>query len=163
MNRRWLTGAGIGAGLLVAAVVAVLAFQSMSGPLASSLGIASPSTSACAPAPCLDVQGYTIWVSNVTVQGNLVRMQVKFQNSSDSTHASPEDLSLIDASHNTSKLATDAQNCSTWDRHVFSNGATFGPVDICFHLANTKPPFTLHWTPDFGFFCCEADLTISPT
>jgi hypothetical protein len=109
------------------------------------------------------VLGYTLWVSNVTVEGNVVRMQVRFKNSSDATHASPEDLSLIDGSHHTSKLVTDASDCNTWSRHEFANGATFGPIDVCFRVTDTTPPFTLHWTPDLGFICCETDLTINPT
>jgi|GEM_PF-1118787 len=160
---RWLTRGGVAAGLLVAAVLAVVAFQSMRAPLETSLGLASPSTSACTPTPCLDVQGYTLWVSNVSVEGNLVRMRVMFKNSSDSTHASPEDLSLIDAGHHASPIVTDASDCNTWPRHVFDNGATFGPIDVCFRVTNTSPPFTLRWTPDFGFFCCDSSLTISPT
>jgi hypothetical protein len=148
--------------LVVAAILAVIAFQSMRAPLETSLGIASPSTEPCSPAPCRDVQGYTLWVSNVTVEGDLVRMQVRFKNSSDATHASPEDLSLIDGSHHTSKLVTDSSDCNTWSRHEFNNGATFGPIDVCFRVTNLTPPFTLRWTPDLGFICCETELTINP-
>jgi hypothetical protein len=160
-RRRWLTGAGVAAFLIVAAVLAYVAFQAMRTPLENSLG--SPSAQACSPEPCKDVEGFTLWVSNVSVQGNLVRMQVEFKNSSDATHASPEDLSLIDGSHNTSRIVTAEANCNTWTRHEFNNGATFGPIAVCFHATNTTPPFTLHWTPDLGFICCETDLTIKPT
>jgi hypothetical protein len=160
-RRRWLTRAGIAAFLVVALVLAFLAYQAMRAPLESSLGLASPSPGVCAPTPCSDVQGFKLWVSNVTVEGNLVRMQVTFKNSSNATHASPEDLSLIDRSHSTSRIVTDGSNCNTWTRHEFNNGAMFGPIEICFHVTNTAPPFTLHWTPDLGFICCETDLTIN--
>ena len=155
--------AGVGAGLVVAAIVAVVAFQSLSGPIAQQAGLASPSTAPCSPKPCADVEGYTLWVSNVRVEGHLLRMQVKFKNSSNSTHASPEDLSVMDAGHSTYKLDTSDTGCNTWTRHVFNNGATFGPIDICFYVNNTTPPFSLRWTPDEGIVCCETSIEIRPT
>ena len=47
--------------------------------------------------------------------------------------------------------------------HDFNHGALFGPIDICFRVSNTNPPFILHWTPDVGAFCCQKDITIWPT
>ena len=44
-----------------------------------------------------------------------------------------------------------------------SGGAIYGPVDLCFRVSNSNPPFILHWTPDLGAFCCEKDITIWPT
>ncbi|HEY1456088.1 MAG TPA: hypothetical protein VGG31_06300 [Candidatus Dormibacteraeota bacterium] len=161
-RKRWLASAAVAAGLLVVAIVAVIAFQSLAGPIAQQAGLASPSTAPCSPAPCVDVEGYTMWITNVRVEGHLVRMQVKFKNSSNSTHSSPDDLSLMDASHSTYKLDTTDPGCGTWTRHEFSGGATFGPLDICFLVNNTTPPFTLRWTPDLGFICCETRLEISP-
>ena len=165
MARTWLTRAGIGVFLLFALVVAVFAYQSMQAPFDSS-NSGSPTaqaTPACSPAPCLYEQGYTLWISNVTVSGDLVRMQVKFKNSSSSTHSAPEDLTLIDGSHHTARITTSGSDCNTWARHSFDHGATFGPIDICFQVTNTTPPFTLRWTPDLGFFCCDDSLAISPT
>ena len=163
MARSWSFRLAIGACLLVAAVVAIVAFQALRAPLETSLGVAPPSAEPCSPMPCANVQGYILWVSSVKVDGNLVRMEVKFKNSSDATHASPEDLHLIDGGDRQSALATDAPNCNTWQRHEFNNGATFGPIAICFHVADTTPPFTLRWTPDLGFICCEIKLTIDTT
>ena len=160
MAHRWIRRSGIAVLLVVAAAIGVIAFQSLRSQLATSIGLASPSPAPCSPAPCRNVQGYTLWISNVSVQGNLVHMQVKFKNSSDSTHASPEDLQLIDGGKHASGLVTDGTNCNTWSRHEFNNGATFGPIEICFRVTNATPPFTLRWTPDFGFFCCEEHLTI---
>ena len=88
-------------------------------------------------------------------------MQVKFRNSSPSTHASPEDLQLIDASRHVSGLVTDAPNCSSWARHEFSHGATFGPMNICFRVINAARPFILRWSPDLGLFCCETDIKLT--
>ncbi len=159
MIRRLLTVGAIAIGLIVAAVVAVTAYQALHTPLqASSDTNLAPEN--CSPGPCTDVQGYTVWISNVTVEGDLVRMQVKFRNSSPSTHASPEDLQLIDASRHASGLVTDAAGCNTWNRHEFSNGATFGPIDICFRVSNTTRPFILRWAPDLGLFCCETNIRI---
>ena len=148
-------------GLLVAAAAAVAAFISMQtrflSPAASSPGPAL----ACSPAPCANVQGYTLWVSNVTVTGDVVSMQVAFKNSSDSTHASPEDLQLIDSKQSSSSLIIDAPGCKTWSRHEFNNGAQFGPVNVCFRVSSTAPPMVLRWAPDFGFVCCRTDIKLT--
>jgi hypothetical protein len=162
MRRRLLTGVGIVAGLAVAAIVAAVAFASLQAP-----PLIQPNSSLtpenCSPGPCANVQGFTLWVSNVHVDGDLVRMQVKFKNSSASTHASPEDLQLIDANRQSSGVVTGVTGCNTWTRHEFTNGATFGPIDVCFRAANTSHPVILRWSPDLGLFCCETDLTISLT
>ncbi|HKV89164.1 MAG TPA: hypothetical protein VJT78_14310 [Candidatus Dormibacteraeota bacterium] len=163
MARTWLTRAAIAAALLVAAAVAVFAFASMQPQVETSLGLASPSPGPCSPDPCRNEQGFVMWVSNVTVQGDLVRMRVMFKNSSNATHASPDDLSLIDHSNHTAGITTQGTDCNTWSRHEFNHGQTFGPVDICFQVTNTTAPFTLRWTPDFGFFCCDDSLSISPS
>jgi hypothetical protein len=167
VNRRWLAYGGVGAGLVVAAIVAVIAFQSLEVPLQSAPAgggdTSNPSASAsgCSPTPCADVQGYTLHISQVQVTGNLVSMQVIFRNSSDSTHASPEDLRLVDSKHNSSGIITGPPGCSTWDRHEFNNGAVFGPIYVCFRVTSTESPLTLQWSPDFGFFCCQTDILIA--
>jgi len=165
MARRWLKPAGVAALLLVAGVIAVIAYLSLeTSPLqATSTPQGSGASAACSPAPCLDVQDFTLWVSGVTVSGDLVRMQVRFKNSSSATHASPEDLELIDHANHSSGLVTDASGCNTWTRHEFNNGATFGPIQICFRVTTATQPFTLRWTPDMGFFCCDSRLPISAT
>ncbi|HEY1421183.1 MAG TPA: hypothetical protein VGG90_10815 [Candidatus Dormibacteraeota bacterium] len=163
MARRILTAAGIVAGLIVAGTVAFVAYTALNAPLGISFGQSAVSPENCSPGPCADVQGYRLWVSNVRVESDLVRMTVKFQNSSSSTHASPEDLQLIDASRSTSGVVTSAAGCNTWPRHEFANGATFGPIDVCFHVSNPTPPFTMRWTPDLGLFCCDTSIKITPT
>lgn len=159
---RIFIGLGILAGLAAALVIAFLAYQSLRVPLKPySNGFLAPEN--CSPGPCANVQGYKLWVSNVSVEGTLVRMQVKFQNSSRATHASPEDLQLIDSSRHASPLVTDSDDCKTWTRQELKNGAMFGPIDICFRVYNATPPFIMHWSPDLGAFCCETDIGISPT
>jgi hypothetical protein len=162
MRRRALTAFGIAAGLLVAAIAAYVAYSSLIGPIN-----VTPNTSLtpgnCSPRPCADVQGFTLWVSNVRVDAGLIRMELNFKNASVATHASPEDLQLVDGSGRSSGLVTTAAGCNTWARHEFSGGATFGPVDVCFPAGNATPPFTLRWSPDLGFFCCQTDVKISPT
>jgi hypothetical protein len=135
VNRLFI-GLGVLAGLAAAVLIAMLAYQSLKVPL-------RPSTSG--------------------VEGTLVRMQVKFKNSSRSTHASPEDLQLIDSSRHISPVTPDSTDCKTWKRHDFNKGATFGPIDICFVVYNATPPFILHWAPDLGAFCCETDIKINPS
>jgi hypothetical protein len=114
----------------------------------------------CSPGPCVDVQGFTLWVADVKVDGNLVTMQVKFRNSSPATHASPEDLQLIDASRHATFPISDVTGCKAWTRHEFGKGATFGPMNICFRVSNATRPFLLHWTPDVGPFCCETTFKL---
>lgn len=162
MSRRLLTASGIVAGMLAAAIVAVVAFASLKAPQLVAPN-ASLTPENCSPGPCANVQGFTLWVSNVRVDGDLVRMQVRFKNSSVSTHAAPEDMQLIDASRHSSGLVTGVTGCNTWTRHEFSGGATFGPIDVCFRANNSTPPFILRWAPDLGLFCCETDITITPT
>jgi hypothetical protein len=160
MIRRLVTLGAVAIGLIVAAFVAVVAYQSLHAPAPAAVsGALTPEN--CTPGPCADVQGFTLWLSDVNVNGDLVSMQVKFQNSSSSTHASPEDLQLIDASRHASGLVTDAPGCKTWTRHEFSNGATFGPISVCFRVSNPTRPFVLRWSPDLGLFCCEQDIQIT--
>ena len=162
MGRRLLTALAVAAGLMVAAVVAAAAYTALKAPqqLNPSSNLALEN---CTPGPCANVQGFKIWISNVRLDNDVVRMTVKFQNSSTATHASPEDLTLIDAGRRSSNLITDSTGCNTWKRHEFDRGAHFGPIDICFRVSNTTPPFILHWTPDVGAFCCQKDITIWPT
>jgi hypothetical protein len=162
MARRLLTLFGVFAGLIVAALVAGGAYMALKAPLSTQPN-ASLSPENCTPGPCATLNGYTIWVSNVRVQNDIVRLTVKFQNSSVATHASPEDLTLIDAGRRSSIPITDASGCKSFTRHEFANGAIFGPIDLCFRVSNAGPPFILHWTPDLGTFCCQTDLTLYPS
>ena len=162
MARRALTGLVVIAGLIVAALIAGAAYTALKAPLSASPN-SNLSPDNCTPGPCANVDGYILWVSNVAVRNDLVHMTVKFQNSSTATHASPEDLELIDADRRASTPVTGISGCSTWTRHEFGNGAIFGPVNICFRVNNAAPPFILHWSPDVGEFCCQKDITIWPT
>ena len=158
--RRLVTLGAVALGLVVAGVVGLTAYQALHAPIPTS-GNNALTPENCSPGPCADVQGYTLWVSDVNVTGDLVSMQVKFQNSSTSTHSSPEDLQLIDASRHSSGLVTDAAGCNTWTRHKFANGAMFGPINICFRVSSATRPFNLKWSPDLGVFCCETEIKIS--
>ena len=162
MARRVIIALGVAAGLMLAALVAAAAYTALKAPfnLNPNSNLAPEN---CSPGPCADVQGFKIWVSNVRLDNDVVRMTVKFQNSSTATHTSPEDLQLIDTGRRASNIITDSSGCNTWTRHEFSHGAYFGPVDICFRVSNVTPPFILHWTPDLGTFCCQKDITIWPS
>jgi hypothetical protein len=158
--RRFLVAGAVVFGLVVAALVGAAAYQALRTPVqVTNNGNLTPEN--CSPGPCVDVKGFTLWVSDIKFEGDLVRMTVKFRNSSTATHASPEDLQLIDASRHVSIPVTDVSDCKTWTRHEFSGGATFGPIDVCFRVTNTTRPFTLHWNPDLGPFCCETSLRIT--
>jgi len=161
MLRRILVGVGILAGIAAAVIIALLAYNSLKVPLKPSTGgYLAPEN--CTPGPCANVQGFTLWISDVRVEGTLVRMKVKFENKSRATHASPEDMTMIDASRHSSPIVTDSADCQTWKRFEFKNTTTFGPMDICFRVYNPTPPFILHWAPDLGAFCCETDIKLSP-
>jgi hypothetical protein len=161
MRRRLLIYGALGGAVPVVLAVAVAAYFAMQttfqGPNA---GGAVPALN-CSPAPCADVQGYTLWVSNLKVSGDLVSMQVTFKNSSGATHSSPEDVELIDSKLNTSRLVTDGAGCQTWNRHEFNNGATFGPLTVCFRVSTAAPPLVLRWTPDLGLICCSTDIKLT--
>ena len=159
--RRLLTYAAIGAGLAIVAVTAAAAFGSLQVPFLSA-PVSSPVPALdCTPAPCANLQGYTIWVTNLNSQDNVVTMQITFRNSSDSTHAAPADLELIDSQRHTSSPTLDLPGCTQWSRHEFSHGATYGPLTVCFRATTTAPPLVLRWSPDFGFVCCQTDIKLS--
>jgi len=52
-------------------------------------------------------------------------------------------------------------DCKAWTRHDFRDGATFGPLDICFRVTNTTRPSPSTGNPDLGPFCCETSLKIT--
>jgi hypothetical protein len=158
---RLLVYGAIGAAILVVGTVAVLAYQSLQ------VGFQPPTVSSplpaleCTPAPCANLQGYTLWVTGLNAQSDLVTMQITFRNSSDSTHAAPADLELIDSQAHVSRPAFDAPGCTPWSRHEFNHGATYGPITVCFRASGTSPPLVLRWSPDFGFTCCQTDIKLS--
>ena len=162
VTRRQLLSLGLVAAALVGVmVVAIAAFLAMQVTFNNPTPIGAVPALNCSPAPCANVQGYTLWVSSLKIDGNLVSMQVTFKNASSATHASPEDLRLIDSKLHSSGLVIDAPGCRTWSRHEFSNGATFGPTNVCFRVTATAPPLVLRWSPDFGLVCCQADIKLS--
>jgi hypothetical protein len=154
----WTRLALIGGGGTLLAVLGVVAFIALAQGVAP--GASGVKPLGCSPQPCLDLQDYTMWVSNVTVADGIVRMNVTFRNSSTATHASPEDLQLVDVSKQSSPAIQDVAGCTHWSRTEFSNGAKLGPLTICFRPASTASPLTVRWTPDMGFVCCEAELKI---
>jgi hypothetical protein len=155
---RLLRYAAIGAGAAVVIAVGVAAFESLQTPFQpASTGQGS---SACTPQPCANVRGYILWASDFKIDSGLVSMQVTFRNSSPATHADPADLRLIDHQGNSNDAVYDAPGCTRWPRTDFDNGAQFGPVSECFRPSSTDPPLKLHWEPDLGPFCCEADITL---
>jgi hypothetical protein len=147
--------------LVVVALVGLVAYGSLQVPFQAP-AVSSPVPAlGCTPAPCADLQGYTLWVTNLDAQSDRVTMQITFRNSSDSTHAAPEDLVLIDSRRQTSRPIFDAPSCTPWSRHEFNRGATYGPLVICFKVGTSAPPLVLRWSPDFGFLCCQTDIKLS--
>lgn len=162
VTRRRLFGLGAAAAaLLLVLLIAIAAFLAMQVTFRNPAPNGAVPALNCSPAPCADVQGYTLWVSNLKVDGNLVSMQVAFKNSSSATHASPEDLRLIDSRIDSSGLVTDAPGCQSWSRHQFGNGDTFGPTTVCFRVTTAEPPLVLRWSPDLGLLCCQTDIKLS--
>lgn len=157
-RQRLITYAAIGAGVAVVVAVGIAAFLSLQSPFQAPT---NPSgTTSCDPHPCIDVRGYSLWVSDLKVESGLVTMNIKFRNASSATHADPADIQLVDSQNRSSRAIHDAPGCSAWPRTDFGNGATFGPVPECFRPASTSPPLTLHWSPDMGFLCCDVDLVL---
>src|SRR4029078_8340552 len=91
--RRALTALGVIVGLLVAALVAGVAYTALKSPLSSTPN-SNLNPDNCSPGPCTNLNGYTIWISKVRVTNDIVHMTVKFQNSSVSTQVAPDDLTL---------------------------------------------------------------------
>ncbi len=159
MNRRALLRyVGIGAAAAVVVAVGVAAFISLQTPF--QLPTASPSSQPCSPQPCADIRGFILWVGDVKVDSGLVSMTLTFRNSSNSTHVDPSEIQLLDSSGHSSSAIHDVASCTAWPRTEFNNGAQFGPVPECFRPSSASPPLKLHWAPDFGFFCCETDITL---
>lgn len=155
----WLRRGAIVLGGIALVAIAYLAFRSLTGQPVG-LGASSTKTLPCSPQPCLDIQNYTLWVSNVSEDGPLVKMQVTFRNASDSTHAAPEDLRLVDAQGDSSPSVQDDPGCTNWSGTEFNNGQRFGPIILCFRPTSTNPPLKLRWSPDMGLLSCEADIRI---
>ncbi len=161
MKRRLLWFGGIGAGLTAVAFVAVAAYGSMQFPFQSPVVNRPVPALGCTPAPCANLQAYTLWVTNLNAQSDLVTMQITFRNSSESTHASPEDLELVDSQGHSSGPVFNAPVCTQWSRHEFSRGATYGPITVCFRAGTTASPLVLRWSPDFGLLCCRTDIKLT--
>jgi len=158
-TKRLLQYLAIGVGAVLVLGVAVAAFVAMKAPLR--LPTAAPSTLPCTPQPCANVRGFTLWVSDVKIEGELVGMRLTFKNSSNSTHVDPTEIQLIESSGRPNQRVTDVSGCAAWPRAEFDNGALFGPVDECFRPSSTGPPLRLHWEPDFGPFCCETEILLA--
>ncbi len=161
MRRRLLTYGAIAAGLAAVVLIGAAAYGSLQVPFQAPTVSRPVPALGCMPAPCADLRGYTLWVTNLGVQGNLVSMQITFLNSSNSTHAAPQDLLLIDSQRNSSRPTFDAPSCTTWSRHEFNHGATYGPIVVCFKAGTAAPPLVLRWSPDFGLLCCQTDIKLT--
>jgi hypothetical protein len=159
-RRRLLRYAGIAAAAFVVMGAAGAAFLSLQTVYQPPTG-GTPSLP-CSPKPCANVQGYTLWVTDLKIEGGLVQMQLTFRNSSSSTHADPADIQLLDSQKHSSSPVYDAPGCTQWARTDFNDGARFGPVHECFRPAVTDAPLSIHWTPDMGFFCCDTVIALEP-
>jgi len=161
MRRRLLGYGAVAAALLIALMVAIAAFLALQLPFGRPGTTGATPNVNCSPTPCANVQGYTLWVSNVKLDGDLVSMQISFQNSSSATHGISRRLQLIDSKQHASGIVTSASGCQTWSRHEFDNGATFGPLKVCFQAKRDGFTLVLRWSPDFGLFCCRTDIKLT--
>ncbi|HEY3195513.1 MAG TPA: hypothetical protein VGK42_09790 [Candidatus Dormibacteraeota bacterium] len=159
-SSRILGYGALGAGLVVALAVGIAAFQSLQVPQESPSASSPTPAVGCNPAPCANVRGYTLWVSNLNREADEVTMQITFRNSSQATHADPSDLELIDSARQPSHPDFSRPDCTQWSRHKFSDGAMYGPLTLCFKVTTTSPPLILRWSPDFGLFCCQTDIKL---
>src|SRR3989442_13667737 len=119
MGRRIVTSLGIVAGVIAASLVAAAAYTALKTPLSTSPN-SNLTPENCSPGPCANLKEDKIWISDVHVENDLVRMTVRFQNSSTSTHASPEDLQLVDARRRASCLVTDPPTCASFMSHLLN-------------------------------------------
>ncbi|TME94074.1 MAG: hypothetical protein E6I34_04095 [Chloroflexi bacterium] len=149
----------IAVGLVVVIAVGVAAFQALQVPFQPPQS--PPNSAPCSPPPCANLRGYILWVTDLKTNGGLVTMNVTFRNSSNSTHAEPDDLRLVDSQNNVDEPVFDAPGCTRWPRTDFNNGATFGPEQMCFRPASVGAPLVLRWSPDEGLFCCQTDVKLT--
>ena len=96
---------------IVAVSPAAVAFSALGSQSVGPIGGAATSAP-CAPQPCLNLQNYTLWISNVSEADGVIRMQATFQNSSGATHADPADLRLLDAQHHSFRFIQDPSGCT---------------------------------------------------
>lgn len=78
----------VGIGALVVVILGAVAFAALGSQSSGALGGPAKSL-ACSPKPCLNIQDYTLWVSNVTESDGVLRMQVSYRNASSATHRLP--------------------------------------------------------------------------
>src|SRR5437867_13017463 len=115
MARRLLTFLAALTGLIVAALVAGGAYMALKSPLTTKPN-SDLQPDNCSPGPCANVKRYSIWISAVRVTNDVVRMIVKFQNSSDPRHVASDDLQLIDAGLRPSIPITDSAGGMSFPR-----------------------------------------------
>jgi len=158
-RRRWGRIGLLGIAAVIVLSLAAVAFSSLSSQSSGPLSGATTSAP-CAPQPCLSIQGYTVWLSNVSEAAGVIRMQATFQNASSATHADPADLRLLDAQHHSFRYTQEPTGCTHWSRTEFANGARYGPVTMCYRPDSLTAPLTIEWNPDMGLICCTADVKI---
>jgi hypothetical protein len=158
-RRQLLVYGAVAAGVVIALVVAASAFSALHETFQPAQS--APNSAPCSPPPCANMRGYILWVTDLKTIDGLVTMKVTFRNSSNSTHAEPADMSLLDSQDHATPPVYDAPGCTQWPRTDFNNGATLGPEPMCFRPASTEPPLKLRWSPDEGLFCCQTDIKLT--
>ena len=154
---------------VVAAAVAALVLVSAGGLIFLQLrtgwsGSSTVQSTGCRPQPCADAGGYLLRVRDVQIDGGLVRMRVLLTvRGRRNMHSVPDDFALIDARKHHVPPSFDAAGCDRWPRTQIPDGATIGPLPLCFRAGSATRPLLLNWSPDLGigeYFSAGYDLRI---
>jgi hypothetical protein len=142
---RWLAAGA--AALVVFVVVALVVLQSQAG-----RSVVTADSGRCSPQPCADANGYVARVSDVSEQGALVRMTVSFSVSGlTRMHAEPADFLLTDGARRVYRVVLDGSpGCEDWQRTPIADGASLGPLPLCFRAGGATGPLKLRWSPAQG-------------
>lgn len=152
----------VGAALVAAAALAVVAFLSLR---AAPGGAAAADN--CTPKPCAAPHGFGAYVSAVRVSGGQVRMAVNFINHphaegfTDYNHTSPADFWLRSGSAGPAAPVFNS-DCPNWGELRIKIGSSAGPVPLCFSVpAAGMTGAQLAWGPDLGFLFDEVRIPLN--
>jgi hypothetical protein len=144
---RWLAAGA--AALVVFVVVALVVLQSQAG-----RSVVTADSGRCSPQPCADANGFVVRVSDVSDQRPLVTMTVSFSvHGRTQARAGPGDFRLVDSAGRTYRaVLDDSAGCQQWQRTPIADGATLGPLPLCFQAVGATGPLKVRWSPVQGPF-----------
>ena len=163
LRPRWIL---VGVGVLALVLLAAVAFVALEPPVTKPSADGGP---ACSPRPCTAPGGFELYLSNLSLSGGRVTMDVSFKNHTQAggfeavtyRHTSPADFELHSGGGN-SKPLFDA-SCTHWEEARVERGAANanGPDKLCFSAPSSGlSGAELRWTPDEGVFPIAGSISL---